>query len=80
MSLRILLFDDMQENRDAVLAAMRAELAGNGNVQPFVAGAGGKTQGTFEERLELDLTITPNAPVDLIVADRDLSSYAPDYT
>ena len=80
MSLRIVLFDDMQENRDAVSAALRSELADNGTVQPFMAGAGGKREGTFEERLELDLTIAPNAPADLILADRDLSSYAPDYT
>ena len=80
MSLRILVFDDMQENRDAVLAALESELAGNGSVQQFAAGAGGKKEGTFEERLELDLAVAPNAPVDLIVADRDLSSYAPDYT
>jgi hypothetical protein len=80
MSLKIILFDDMQENSDAVLAALRSELAGNGSVLPFAAGAGGKKEGTFEERLELDLTIAPNAPIDLIVADRDLSSYAPDYT
>jgi hypothetical protein len=35
---------------------------------------------TDSARLGLDLTVTPNAPIDLIVADRDLSSYAPDYT
>jgi hypothetical protein len=80
MSLKIVLFDDMQENRDEVVSALRLELAGNGSVKPFTPGAGGKKNGTFEERLELDLTVEPNAPVDLIVADRDLSSYAPDYT
>lgn len=80
MSLKIILFDDMKENRDAVLSALLSELAGNGSVQAFVAGAGKKTDGTFEERLGLDLTAAPNAPVDLIVADRDLSSYSPDYT
>jgi hypothetical protein len=80
MSLRIILFDDRQENRDAVLASLRSELAGNGSVHPFVPGAGGKKDGTTEERIKLDLTVAPNAPIDLIVADRDLSSYTPDYT
>jgi hypothetical protein len=80
MSLKIILFDDMQENLNAVLAALRSELADNGSVLSFAAGAGGKKDGTFEERLALDLTVAPNAPIDLIVADRDLSNYAPDYT
>jgi hypothetical protein len=80
MSLKILLFDDIQENRDAVLAALRLKLAGNGTVQPFVPGAGGKKDGTTEERIKLDLTVAPNAPIDLIVADRDLSSYTAHYT
>src|SRR5439155_16117447 len=78
--LRIILFEDIQEYRNAVLAALGSELAGNGSVQPFVAGAGGKKEGTTEERIKLDLTVAPNAPSDLIVADRDLSSYTPDYT
>ncbi len=80
MSLKIILFDDVPENRDAVQASLRSELADNGSVKLFIAGAGGQKEGTFEERLEKDLSVPPNAPIDLIVADRDLSSYAPDYT
>ena len=80
MSLKIILFDDTQEYRDAVLAALRSEMADKGTVQSFQAGVGGKNEGTFEERLETDLLKEPNAPIDLIVADRDLSSYTPHYT
>ena len=61
MSLKIVLFDDLSENRDQVMAVLRLLMAGDGVVQPFEAGVGGKKDGTFEERLELDLTVAPNA-------------------
>lgn len=80
MSLRILVFDDRKENRDAVTAALRAELAGRGEVKAFAAGIGEMKEGIFEDRLVKDLSTAPNAPIDLIVADRDLSAYTPDYT
>ncbi|HMG05547.1 MAG TPA: hypothetical protein VK581_08800 [Chthoniobacterales bacterium] len=41
-------------------------------------GATSKSQ-TFEDMLAADLREEPNAPMDLIVADRDLSAYQPHY-
>src|ERR1700719_1157793 len=79
MSLTILLFDDMTEHREAVLAALRAELGSKGAAKPFNANVATSKLEIFEDMLAADLRAKPNAPMDLIVADRDLSAYQPDY-
>ncbi len=80
MSLNIVLFDDLKENRDTALAAIEVALGGKGAVKAFAPGVGGEKEGTTEDRIQADLETEPNVPVDLIVADRDLSSFAPLYT
>jgi hypothetical protein len=79
MSLNILLFDDIAEHREAVLAALRAEVGPKGTVKPFNAKIAISKSDIFEDMLAADLSAKPNAPMDLIVADRDLSAYQPDY-
>jgi hypothetical protein len=79
MSLNILLFDDIPEHREAVLSALRAELGPRGAVKPFNAKVAISKSDIFEDMLSADLQATPNAPMDLIVADRDLSAYQPEY-
>jgi hypothetical protein len=75
MKIRLLLFDDMPANREQVKHALSNALGAQGEVQEFVSRAGGLTDGTYEVRLKKDLLTAPNASADLIVADRDLSSY-----
>ncbi len=77
MSLKIILFDDTAEHRTAVLGALGTALGAKGSVKAFTPGPA--KDGVFEERLAEDLTAAPNAPIDLIVADRDLSAYTPEY-
>lgn len=78
--LRVVLFDDIPEHREEVLGALKRALGKEGEVSLFVAGVGGAKEGTtHEERLIADLRAKPNAPVDLIVADRDLSGYSKEF-
>jgi hypothetical protein len=73
MQLRIILLDDVPENRDEVLDALRQALGARGEVAPFAPGVGGVNDGMTEKRIAADLKVPPNAPLSLIVADRDLS-------
>ena len=75
MKIRLLLFDDIPANREQVRRALSHALGAQGEVQEFVSGTGGLTDGTYEVRLKADLLTAPNALADLIVADRDLSGY-----
>lgn len=73
--MRILLFDDVAEHAAQVKQALEQALGARGEVQEFVPAVGGMLEGTYENRLEKDLRTAPNAPADIIVADRDLSGY-----
>ena len=75
--MRILLFDDIRGNREEVTAALKAALGARGEIQEFVPGK--EAAGTHEDRLAKDLLQSPNTPVDLIIADRDLSGYTNEY-
>jgi len=77
--MKILLFDDILQNRQKVGGALRSALGNRGTIQDFTPGVGRKTDGTYEERLLLDLGAAPNDNADLIVADRDLSGYGDNY-
>lgn len=79
MSLKLVLFDDNIEHRNAVLAALRATLGQGGTVEVFKPGVSGVKEGVFEARLEKDLQMAPHLNTNLIVADRDLSGYSDDY-
>ena len=54
-------------------------MGGDGEVKDFLPGIGGVQDGTHETKLAKDIQTAPNAPADLIVADRDLSGYAENY-
>jgi hypothetical protein len=71
--IKILLFDDRVENRGQVKTALCQALGDKGSVQDFVSGAGGLLEGTYDERLKLDLEAEPNKSATLIIADSDLS-------
>lgn len=79
MSIHIIVLDDRQDNRDPVVAALRAALGNRGDVKEFAPSVGQLTEGVFEDRLCKDLSTAPNIPCNLIVADRDLSAYVPHY-
>jgi hypothetical protein len=79
MKLRIVLFDDIPKNRDEVLGALGQALGTRGELQLFTPGKGGLKEGTHEKRLAADMAVAPNAPANLIIADRDLSGYSEDY-
>jgi hypothetical protein len=79
MKLRLLLLDDLPKNREQVKAALIDALKDRGEVVEFVPGVGGESLGTYERRLFRDLQTHPNAPADLVVADRDLSGYTEHY-
>jgi len=79
MNLNLLLFDDIKQHRDAVLTALAAALGKKGSVKPFTPKIAKAKSELFEDMLAADLMTKPNAPLDLIVADRDLSAYMPDY-
>jgi len=76
MLLRILLFDDIPENRQEVLSALTGALGSQGLVHQFEPTADDK-QVTHEARLIEELKGREDHPVSLIVADRDLSAYKP---
>lgn len=77
MSLEILIFDDIQKNRLEVVACIQSALGARGRAKEFVQGT--HLSGVHEEKLVLDLRLEANQPIDLIVADRDLSSYSAEY-
>ncbi len=79
MRIKILLFDDITQNREQVHRALALALGAKGEVQEFDPGVGGMVEGTYEARLEKDLRTRPNDPADLIVADRDLSGYTAEH-
>jgi hypothetical protein len=79
MSIKILLFDDIDANLEQVRNALTAALGARGSVKVFVPAVGGMVDGTYEDRLRKDLETPPNASIDLIVADRDLSGYQPHF-
>jgi len=78
--MNILLLDDLPAHRVEVHRALALAMATDGTVKDFTPGPGEGDDGTYESRLAEDLQKAPNAPIDLIVADRDLSSYRPRYT
>lgn len=80
MRRRIILFDDIPEQREEILRALEREVGARGEVRAFVAGAAGIAGGTHESRLVADLSSTQNADASLIVADRDLTGYTEQYT
>lgn len=73
MKIRILLFDDITENRKQVRDSITMALKQRGEVLEFAPKVGGIDTGTYESRLTKDLQTPPNNSIDLIVADRDLS-------
>jgi hypothetical protein len=75
--MKLLVFDDIQQNREQVLSALRQTLGANGNIDAFVPGD--LNEGTHEVRLAKDLQELSNANSNLIIADRDLSSYTDAY-
>jgi hypothetical protein len=77
MTLKILLFDDIPAHREEVKRYIAEALGRRGEVKDFTPGQ--HTEGTHEARLEKDLQTIANTPVDLIVADRDLSSYTDEF-
>jgi hypothetical protein len=79
MNRTILLFEDLAEQRATVRRALEQALQGNGEVKEFLPGASGIREGTHEATLIQDIRATPNSPVDMIVADRDLSGYGDGY-
>lgn len=79
MKRTVLLFDDLDQQRDIVRRALIEAMHGEGEVKDFVPGVSGVAEGTHEARLAKDILTAPNTPTDLIVADRDLSGYAENY-
>jgi hypothetical protein len=79
MKRTILLFEDRDEQRELVHHALLGAMHGEGEVKDFLPGIGGAQEGTHETNLAKDIQTAPNAPADLIVADRDLSGYAENY-
>jgi hypothetical protein len=79
MPIRIVVLDDIEQNRAEITSALATALAGKGEAVSFVPSAGGLRTGTYEDRLSADLRAGPHNGVNLIVADRDLSGYEPDY-
>jgi len=79
MKRRILLLEDLASQRATVREALEDALQGNGEVKEFSPGASGVREGTHEATLIQDIRAAPNSPVDMIVADRDLSGYADMY-
>lgn len=77
--MKIILLDDIPANREPVLLALKQAFGAGHTVQLFAAGAAGVREGTYESRITKDLLHAANAPIDLIVADRDLSGYTEHY-
>lgn len=80
MTPKLLLFDDVLSMRQAVTNALRTALKGHGQVQEFKPNDVYDIEGTYEAKLAADLNLEPNRLATLIVADQDLSRYAPKYT
>jgi hypothetical protein len=79
MNHRIIVFDDVDTNRIEVINVLTKTFTAKGEVLTFAPGAAKLFTGPYEERLAADLTQPPNAPMSLIVADRDLSRLEPGY-
>lgn len=77
---KIILFDDIAQNRAEVKTALITAFGSTADVQEFEPGVSKVMNGTYEHRIKADLMTTPNDRADLILADRDLSAYSPTYT
>ena len=75
MPLKLLLFDDLEKNRQAIVHGLKQALGTKGRVQEFMPAVGGKDTGIYEQRLMSDLRHEPNENSDLLVVDSDLSAY-----
>lgn len=79
MNHRIIVVDDVDENRKDVIHALTEAFGEKGEILAFMPGVGKLTSRPYEERLVADLNAQAQQPISLIVADRDLSALKPGY-
>lgn len=75
--LKIILLDDIDTNRESVISAIKSALTSEIDAIEFDPNVVNDMTGTHESRLRNALLAPPHDGVSLIVADSDLSSYAP---
>lgn len=71
---RIVVFDDVAKNLKDIVSTLKEGVGRKASIIPFQGSSIPDAAQSYEERLGIDLVDPKNAP-DLIVADRDLSSY-----